>query len=210
MFEDKNQETGNQKSLQKHQWVNGIWYNYDNKMTFWEIEGDKISMKSHYHFDHPDMKCTTGKISYGDFDEAKDEIYRATGYKNYNVLIEIDFEGFEFKLNAVITKAKTKMYTWGFTNKMEIINWVKKEELEKIKNIRDPYEAPKNPYWSDSKGSVITVNNTPSFPLFMLSSASAVVVPYPHSWWKVIHLLCLSLKLLSTGPREIYCYDLFK
>ena len=44
--------------------------------------------------------------------------------------------------------------------------------------------------WSDSKGSVITVNNTPSFPLFMLSSASAVVVPYPLSWWKVIHLLC--------------------
>ena len=30
--------------------------------------------------------------------------------------------------------------------------------------------------WSDSRGSVITVNNTPSFPLFMLSSASAVVV----------------------------------
>ena len=57
--------------------------------------------------------------------------------------------------------------------------------------------------WSDSKGSVITVNNTPSFPLFMLSSASAVVVPYPLSWWKVIHLLCLSLKLLSTGPRNI-------
>ena len=53
------------------------------------------------------------------------------------------------------------------------------------------------------KGSVITVNNTPSFPLFMLSSASAVVVPYPLSWWKVIHLLYLSLKLLSTGPRNI-------
>ena len=57
--------------------------------------------------------------------------------------------------------------------------------------------------WSDSKGSVINANDTPSFPLFMLSSASAVVVPYPRSWWKVIHLLCLSLKLLSTGPRNI-------
>ena len=55
-FEDKNHETGNQKTLQKHQWNNGIWYNYDSKMTYMEIDGDKIAMKNHYHFDYPDMK----------------------------------------------------------------------------------------------------------------------------------------------------------
>ena len=54
------------------------------------------------------------------------------------------------------------------------------------------------------KGSVITVNNTPSFPLFMLSSASAVVVPYPHSWWKVIHLLCKLQKEASIFETFIY------
>ena len=54
------------------------------------------------------------------------------------------------------------------------------------------------------KGSVITVNNTPSFPLFMLSSASAVVVPYPHSWWKVIHLLCKLKKEASVFETFIY------
>ena len=123
MFEDKNQETGKQKSLQKNQWISGIWYNYDSKMIYYEIDGDKIAMKNHYHFDNPDMKHMAGTIRYGDFGEAKDEIYRATGYKNYNVLIELDFEGFEFKIHGVITKTKMKMYIWGFTNKMEIINW---------------------------------------------------------------------------------------
>ena len=54
------------------------------------------------------------------------------------------------------------------------------------------------------KGSVITVNNTPSFPLFMLSSASADVVPYPHSWWKVIHLLCKLQKEASVFETFIY------
>ena len=54
------------------------------------------------------------------------------------------------------------------------------------------------------KGSVITVNNTPSFPLFMLSSASAVVVPYPLSWWKVIHLLCQLQKEASVFETFIY------
>ena len=146
-FEDKNQDTGNQKSLQKHQWNNGIWYNNDSKMTYWEIDGGKIAMKIHIHFDYPDMKHTIGTISYGDFGEAKDEIYRATGYKNYNVLIEMNFEGFEFKLHGVITKSKTKMYTWGFKNKMDIVNWIKKEEFEKIKNNRDAYETPKNPHY---------------------------------------------------------------
>ena len=56
--------------------------------------------------------------------------------------------------------------------------------------------------WSDSKGSVINANDTPSFPLFMLSSASAVVLPYPHSRWKVIHLLCLSFIFYLLGPEK--------
>ena len=42
------------------------------------------------------------------------------------------------------------------------------------------------------------------FPLFMLSSASAVVVPYPHSWWKVIHLLCQLQKEASIFETFIY------
>ena len=54
------------------------------------------------------------------------------------------------------------------------------------------------------KGSVITVNNTPFFPLFMLLSASADVVPYPHSWWKVIHLLCKLQKEASIFETFIY------
>ena len=58
--------------------------------------------------------------------------------------------------------------------------------------------------WSDSKGSVINANDTPSFPLFMLSSASAVVLPYPHSWWKVIHLLCQLQKEASIFETFIY------
>ena len=54
------------------------------------------------------------------------------------------------------------------------------------------------------KGSVITVNNTPFFPLFMLLSASADVVPYPQSWWKVIHLLCQLQKEASIFETFIY------
>ena len=42
------------------------------------------------------------------------------------------------------------------------------------------------------------------FPLFMLSSASAVVVPYPLSWWKVIHLLCQLQKEASVFETFIY------
>ena len=40
------------------------------------------------------------------------------------------------------------------------------------------------------------------FRLFMLSSASAVVLPYPHSRWKVIHLLCLSFIFYLLGPEK--------
>ena len=39
------------------------------------------------------------------------------------------------------------------------------------------------------------------FRLFMLSSASAVVLPYPRSRWKVIHLLCLSLSFIYWAQK---------
>ena len=38
----------------------------------------------------------------------------------------------------------------------------------------------------------------------MLLSASADVVPYPHSWWKVIHLLCQLQKEASIFETFIY------
>ena len=64
--------------------------------------------------------------------------------------------------------------------------------------------------WSDSKGSVINANDTPSFPFVYViisvscgTSLSTLTVESHPSFMSIFYLL-------STGPREIYCYDSFK
>ena len=66
------------------------------------------------------------------------------------------------------------------------------------------------PNWSDSKGSVINANDTPSFPFVYViisvscgTSLSTLTVESHPSFMSIFYLL-------STGPREIYCYDSFK
>ena len=92
----------------------------------------------------------SGHISYGTFDEAKPEIYEASGIKNYNILqVYLTSTGMEFKIYGVVNEAKNKIYIWGdFANKMEVTSWMSNDEFEKVvKNGRDPYEAPSIPYF---------------------------------------------------------------
>ena len=84
-------------------WLDGTWYNPENKASYLIIKGENILLKSHTTIDYPDQKTMmTGKISYGTFDEAKPEIYEASGIKNYNILeVYSASTGMEFKVMAI-------------------------------------------------------------------------------------------------------------
>ena len=145
-------EAGPKKDDDKkdQKWLDGLWYNPDNKTSYLIIKKENILLKSHTSIDYPDQKETmTGHISYGNFDEAKQEIYEASGIKSYNILqVYLASSGMEFKVYGVVNEAKNKIYIWGFANKMEVVNWMSNDEFEKVvKNGRDPYEAPSIPYF---------------------------------------------------------------
>ena len=77
MFEGKSQGSDPPSSDQNQAWLNGIWYNPSNKMMYTEIEGNKFEAKKHTHLDFPDIKILgSGTMTYGTFDEAKDEVYK--------------------------------------------------------------------------------------------------------------------------------------
>ena len=77
MFEGKSQEDPSPKGDKNQQWLNGIWFNSSNQMMYTEINGNKFEVKRHTHLDYPDMKILgTGTMTYGTFDEAKDEVYK--------------------------------------------------------------------------------------------------------------------------------------
>ena len=51
-----------------------------------------------------------------------------------------------FKSYGVLNETGTTIHFWGFSDKMEIIRWVDDEELQKIKDSRDPFDTPACPY----------------------------------------------------------------
>ena len=63
-------------------WLDGSWCSPKTKFSFSKIKGDTIFWYNHTNIDFPDTKpMMIGKLSYGEFDEAKPEISEASGIK---------------------------------------------------------------------------------------------------------------------------------
>ena len=63
-------------------WLDGSWCSPKTKCSFSKIKGDTIFWYNHTNIDFPDTKpMMSGKLSYGEFDEAKSEISEASGIK---------------------------------------------------------------------------------------------------------------------------------
>ena len=63
-------------------WLDGSWCSPKTKFSFSKIKGDTIFWYNHTNIDFPDTKpMMSGKLSYGEFDEAKPEISEASGIK---------------------------------------------------------------------------------------------------------------------------------
>ena len=93
-------------------------------------------------------------LTKGDFGPAKAEIIEKTGIQNYDVQMDTIFG----KFPGVVNENGTQIDFWGFTNGPEVIKWLSEEELEKVKEGREPAEAPSISYFTpqpDSPGKLI-------------------------------------------------------
>ena len=63
-------------------WLDGTWCSPKTKFSFSKIKGDSIFWYNHTNIDFPDTKpMMSGKLSYGEFDEAKPKISEVSGIK---------------------------------------------------------------------------------------------------------------------------------
>ena len=131
--------------VKKTPWRNGIWYNENHKCFLTYIEGEKMEMKNMICLDYPEFKSAlTGILTFGDFGPAAPEIVEATGIKNYNFETKLEYFG---KIPGVINEEGTQMHKKGLVpNQFEVSNWLSQEDLEKLKEDREPYEEPISPY----------------------------------------------------------------
>ena len=65
---------------------------------------------------------------------------------NINFPLELDFG--MLKSYGVIDEAGKCIRYWGFTDRMEMLNWIDDDELQKISDAREPYDSPSCPYYT--------------------------------------------------------------
>ena len=140
-----NEKLKNHFVLKKTPWHNGYWYNKNQRGYLSYIHGENIETKSMVCLDYPYTKSyMRGKVTYGNFGPAHSEIVKATGTKNYNMEYDIDLIG---KIPGVINEEGTQIHAKGLLpNQIDVSNWLCQEELEKLKEDREPADAPSSPY----------------------------------------------------------------
>ena len=124
-------------------WKDGFWYSDSNTQLITKIEGNKAIYHKLTVFDFPDCKPTLkGTWTYGEYEDAKPEVAEASGHQKCN--LEIDMQ--MMKMYGVLDDSGTKVYLWGFLNKMEEIKLLDEAEINKLKEDRDPIDALPNPF----------------------------------------------------------------
>ena len=101
-------------------------------------------MRNIIDFDFPDLKpMSTQAWKYGDFGPAKSEVVEMSGIQNYNV----EIPSFFGMMPAVLNKEGNKLYFYGFTKKVDIMEWITEEDMKKLLEDREPADAPSCSYF---------------------------------------------------------------
>ena len=47
------------------------------------------------------------------------------------------------KIYGVVNEAGTEITSWGFSNSCEVMRWLTKEEIDRLRENRDEFDAPR-------------------------------------------------------------------
>ena len=131
-------------------WKNGVWYSSSVKNYCIIVKGNDAKWMIMSSLDFPEAKPNfIGSWNYGEFGQASPDVIKATGKENYNV----EFQMGSNYLYAVVDESGTKMFMIGTTNnKLVVLKCLHDEEFQRVKNDRDSYDAPFNPYVTPKPG----------------------------------------------------------
>jgi len=131
-------------------WREGFWKMGSMKSMILQTNGSSMRWKNLVALDYPDIEAGAFSIDcqYGNFGEARKEIFEATTQKDYNFQIE----SIMFKGKGVMNAEGTKITIWGLANKLEEWEWMDEKMIEDMKEDRDPFEAPSCPHIKPQPG----------------------------------------------------------
>ena len=132
-------------------WKSGIWYNENLTCYVYCVDGNKAELKNMICLDNPEIEPVYSvTFSHGDFGPAHESIIEKTGIQNYNIQLDDVKSG---KKSGVVTEDGSKIYTLSPSKEIDTICWMTPEKLEKLKEDREPFDAPIISYYDPKPGS---------------------------------------------------------
>ena len=128
-------------------WKEGYWYSSSMSSMICLMENSTFLWKQMFALDFPEAKPLfqwTLRFSENDkeFGPAHSDIVKEMGKSFYNM--EMTMEGMKF--HTVLSDDGTKLCYIGMTGTMDIFNWCDEEFISKLKDDREPYDAPTSIY----------------------------------------------------------------
>ena len=128
-------------------WKEGYWYSSSMSSMICLMENDMFLWKQMFALDFPEAKPLfewTLRFSENEkeFGPAHADIVKEMGKSFYNM--EMTMEGMKF--HGLLSDDGTKFCYIGMTGTMDVFNWCDEEFLSKLKDDREPYDAPTSIY----------------------------------------------------------------
>jgi len=132
----------------------GYWYN-ENAGGFIQVcKGNKMSCMNMIALDFPDLAKPISEMgwTFGEFGPATKEVKEASGCDTNNLQFTPAAPNVPPE-TGVVNKTGTKIFMAGLDNPLDVLYWVSDEEAQKMKDDRDPMEAPSCPQYIPKPGS---------------------------------------------------------
>ena len=144
--------------LENLPWKSGYYCKNNESAFLLKVDKENFTTCSIISFDFPDIDMGPqehGSFTLGNFGPASNEVVLASGgIKNYN--IEFTYMGGISKAFGVVSNDGKHIYKLGLSEKIDHLEWLSDEALEKLLNDRDPVEAPSCPYKIQPENQVTT------------------------------------------------------
>ena len=128
-------------------WKKGYWYSTSMSSMICLLEDNTFSWKHMFALDYPDaqpvMECMIRFAEYEkEFGPANSDVIKEMGKSFYNM--EMNMNGMIFHM--VLSDDGTKLCFIGMTGSLDIFNWCDEELISKLKENREPCDAPSSIY----------------------------------------------------------------
>ena len=126
-------------------WKNGYYRARSYQSMLYLVDGESFVM-------HPvsgkptntDTVASNGSWKYGDFGDAHPDVAKESGKTRYNV--EMCAWGGLWKPHLVLSDDGTKLYLYGMTQCVDVIEWMSDEDMQALIASGDPAKAYSHPY----------------------------------------------------------------